>query len=272
VSDQPEFESDPWRGGPPQPWTSNVSPQPSFGSAPAELHQAQQQYPTAGPGGHHWAPQPGSRVSVAAAVGGLVALVAVLAAVIVLLQSSGSPELGADTSPPPLASRAPAVTSEAPRSSTSASAPPAVAVQPGSPAAPTPLGQRGEVGDYLVSVTAVNLDGDAIVEEANRFNDPPSGRYVIVEVDAQYVGDDEGNAFWDLSYVFNGTDARQYSDGDCSAVLPNDGIDAPTLNPGGSASFQVCMDVPPSAIDGGLLFIEPLMSFDDEDRVYFAIR
>ncbi|MGY1690393.1 hypothetical protein [Geodermatophilus sp. SYSU D01105] len=205
-------------------------------------------------------------MSVPLVIGGLTALVAVLAAVIVLVTSGGSRAVDTE-SLPPAAAPAPQTTSEAPRSSTSGPA-----GQSGAAGGPVPLGQRAAVGDYLVAVTSVDLDGDAVVEDANAFNDPPSGRYVVVEVDAQYVGDDEGKTFWDLSYVFNGTDARQYSDGDCGAILPNDAIDAPTLNPGGSASYQVCMDVPPSAIDGGVLFIEPLVSFDDEDRVYFAIR
>jgi hypothetical protein len=209
---------------------------------------------------------------VAGVIGGVTAVVAVLATGIVLVQSNGSDVIDAQTSPPTVSFPAPATSSEARPPSTSAPAPSTPVTQAGSSAAPLPLGQQAEVGDYVVAVTAVEPDGDAIVEEANQFNDPPSGRYVIVEVDAQYVGDEEGNAFWDLSYVFNGTDSRQYSDSDCSAVLPEDAIDAPTLNPGGTASFQVCMDVPPSAIDGGVLYIEPLVSFDDEDRVYFAIR
>jgi hypothetical protein len=264
VSDQHGYQSDPWGGTPPQPW---------FGSQPADPHLDQQPFPPAGPGLHHSArSQPGSQGSVAAVIGGLTAVVAVLATGIVLVQSNGSGVVDAELSPPTFTFPAPATTSEAPPPSTSAPAPSTPVAQPGSRPTQLPLGQRAEVGDYVVAVTSVDLDGDAVVEEANQFNDSPTGRYVIVEVDAQYVGDDEGNAFWDLSYVFNGTDSRQYSDSDCGAVLPNDALDAPTLNPGGSASFQVCMDVPPSAIDGGVLFIEPLVSFDDEDRVYFAIR
>ncbi len=76
---------------------------------------------------------------------------------------------------------------------------------------------------------------------------------------------------WDLSAVFHGTDARQYSDADCMAALADDAMEAPTLNPGGSDTFQFCMDVPPSAIPGGQLSVEPTMSFEDE-RVYYAVQ
>jgi hypothetical protein len=76
---------------------------------------------------------------------------------------------------------------------------------------------------------------------------------------------------WDLSAIFHGTDSRQYSDSDCSQVLPDDAMDAPTLNGGGSDTFQFCMDVPPTAIAGGQLSIEPTMSFSTDERVFYAI-
>jgi hypothetical protein len=60
-------------------------------------------------------------------------------------------------------------------------------------------------------------------------------------------------------------------DADCTAVLADDAINAPTLNPGGTDTFQFCMDVPPSAIPGGQLSVEPTMSFDDE-RVFYAVQ
>ncbi len=44
--------------------------------------------------------------------------------------------------------------------------------------------------------------------------------------------------------VYNGTDAEQYSDARCMAVTPTPGLEAPRLNPGGTALFQVCIDVP----------------------------
>ena len=134
-----------------------------------------------------------------------------------------------------------------------------------------PLGVPAQVGDYQVSVDAVELDGNATVAGANEFNDAPTGQYVVVQLTATYVGAEEGMPGWDLSAIFHGTDSRQYSDSDCSAVLPDDAMDAPTLNSGGTDTFQFCMDVPPSAIAGGQLSLEPMMSFDSSDRVYYAI-
>jgi hypothetical protein len=135
-----------------------------------------------------------------------------------------------------------------------------------------PLGIPAQVDDYEVTVDAVELDGNATVASGNQFNDPPTGQYVVTQVTVTYTGSEEGTPGWDLTTVFHGTDARQYSDTECSAVLPDDAMDAPTLNPGGTDSFQFCMDVPPAAIEGGQLSIEPTVSFDSDARVYYAIQ
>lgn len=150
-----------------------------------------------------------------------------------------------------------------------------VETAPEEPAAPAdeivPLGVPAQVGDYRVSVDAVELDATATVAAANDFNDPPAGQYVLVQLTATYTGDTEGMPGFDLTAVFHGSDARQYSDTECMAVLPDDAMDAPTLNPGGTDTFQFCMDVPPAAIAGGELSLEPTVSFDSEDRVFYAL-
>jgi hypothetical protein len=134
-----------------------------------------------------------------------------------------------------------------------------------------PIGVPAQVGDYQVSVDSVLLDGNAVVAGANSFNEPPTGQYVIVQLTATYGGAEEGTPGFDLTAVFHGSDARQYSDFDCGAVLPDDAMNAPTLNPGGADTFQFCMDVPPAAIAGGQLSIEPTISFDDSSRVFYAL-
>jgi hypothetical protein len=135
-----------------------------------------------------------------------------------------------------------------------------------------PLGVPAEVGDYQVTVDTVQLDGNAAVAAANDFNEAPTGQYVIAQLTVTYTGTEEGTPGWDLTAVFHGSDARQYSDADCSAVLADDAMDAPTLNPGGTDTFQFCMDVPPSAIPGGQLSVEPTMSLSNGDRVYYAVQ
>jgi Domain of unknown function (DUF4190) len=132
------------------------------------------------------------------------------------------------------------------------------------------LGVPAQVGDYEVTVDAVELDANETVAGANDWNEPPTGQYVIAQLTVTYTGAEEGMPGFDLTAIFHGTDSRQYSDTECSAVLPDDAMDAPTLNSGGSDTFQFCMDVPPTAIQGGQLSIEPTLSFTDE-RVFYAI-
>ena len=133
-----------------------------------------------------------------------------------------------------------------------------------------PIGVPAQVGDYQVTLDAIELNADATVAGANEFNEAPSGQFVITQLTVTYLGAEEGTPGWDLTAIFHGTDSRQYADSECSAVLPDDGMNAATLNAGGSDTFQFCMDVPPAAIQGGQLSIEPTMSFEDE-RVFYAI-
>jgi len=134
-----------------------------------------------------------------------------------------------------------------------------------------PLGVPAQVGDYLVTVDAVELDADASVAAANDVNEPPTGQYVLTQLTVTYTGTTEGMPGFDLTAVIHGADSRQYSDSECMALLRDDAVDAPTLNPGGSDTFQFCMDVPPAALPGGQLSVEPTMSFDTADRVFYAL-
>jgi hypothetical protein len=110
------------------------------------------------------------------------------------------------------------------------------------------------------------------VAAANDFNEPPAGQYVVLQLTATYRGEDEGMPGMELTAVFHGSDAVQYADSDCSAVLPQDGMSTPTLNTGGSATFEFCLDVPPAALEGGQLAIEPTFSFSDDEAVFYAFR
>jgi Domain of unknown function (DUF4190) len=153
-----------------------------------------------------------------------------------------------------------------------ASTDPGAAEEPAPTAEAVPLGVPAQVGDYEVTVDSVELDANATVAAANDFNEPPTGQYMIAQLTVTYVGDDEGMPGWDLTATFHGSDSRQYSDSDCSAVLPDDSMNAATLNSGGSDTFQFCMDVPPAAIEGGRLSIEPTLSFDSDEAVVYAFR
>lgn len=150
---------------------------------------------------------------------------------------------------------------------------PTTSAMAGSVGQPLTIGSPAKVGaEYRVVVSAVKANANALVLAANQFNSPPKGQYVLVQVDVTYLGADEGSPWIDLSPTFVGTDARQYDASDCGAVLDEGVMQVPTLEKGGKATYQVCMDVPRAAIQGGKIFVEEMISFDKKSRVYWASR
>jgi hypothetical protein len=139
---------------------------------------------------------------------------------------------------------------------------------PPATAAVLPLGQPGQLTEYTVTVDWVTPNGNDIVAAENQFNSPPAGQYVLVGLTVTYNGADEGDPWLDLSTEFIGTDARKYDTSSCSAVIPHEASDVPTLLAGGTASYQVCMDVPPTAIEGGRVETTESFSFDDVSAVW----
>lgn len=170
------------------------------------------------------------------------------------------------TSAPP-ARPAPSASASASAQDPSPSSSPAPSVSASSPAAPSssapaaPLeglayGQSATVGDYTVTITGVNTNADAAIAEANQFNKPPTGRYVLADVSVVYNGAEEGIPWAQLQMAFLGTDARNYSWTSCTATVPRPGFEQPNLRAGGAAEYQVCFDVPAEAVDGGAVQAE----------------
>lgn len=149
---------------------------------------------------------------------------------------------------------------------------PVVAVD-GSAEKPHALGAAAIVGnEYQVQVVNVKLDATQEVVANNMFNRPPKGRYILVGLAVTYAGAKEGNPWVDLSPTFVGTDARQYDASACGASLENGAMNVPTLEKGGQANYQVCMDVPTGAIEGGKIFVQKTFSTNSKSRVYWGLR
>lgn len=171
------------------------------------------------------------------------------------LEAQGSASAGADVTPS--ATRIPEAT----------------AALDGTAEKPYPLGTAAVVGnEYQVQVLGVKLDATEEVVANNMFNDQPEGRYILVDLAVTYAGADEGNPWVDLSPTFVGTDARQYDASSCGASLDNGAMKVPTLEKGGTASYQVCMDVPVGAIEGGKIFIQKSMSTNSKARIYWGLK
>ncbi|MCZ2804884.1 DUF4190 domain-containing protein [Modestobacter sp. VKM Ac-2983] len=131
-----------------------------------------------------------------------------------------------------------------------------------------PVGQSGELSEYTVTVDSVTPNGNDVVANENQFNEAPTGQYVLVGLTVTYNGADEGDPWLDLTTEFVGTDARKYDTSSCFAVIPNEATEVPTLLSAGTASYQVCMDVPPTAIEGGQVEVSESFSFEDDSLVW----
>jgi hypothetical protein len=132
------------------------------------------------------------------------------------------------------------------------------------------LGDSAKVGHYEVAVKSVEPNANDIIDAANTFNEPPKGQYVLVTIRVTYVGGKEGDPWIDLTAKYVGTDNRQYDSTQCDAVVPKEAGDVPTLQRGGSATYQECFDMRPSSIKGGQVFVEDALSFSDESRMYWS--
>ena len=130
------------------------------------------------------------------------------------------------------------------------------------------LGQGLEVGDYEVTVDAVNLDAAVEIAAANAYNDAAKGQYVLVEVGVTYNGNEEGDPWLDLNVELMGSDSRIYSSSSADAVVENPGFDVPTLTNGGSASYQVVFDVPAEAVADAKIRVTETFSFGDDAGIW----
>lgn len=112
------------------------------------------------------------------------------------------------------------------------------------------------VADWEVTIEQVETDADAIIAAANQFNDPPSGRYILVTYEATYTGSDRtADAYMDLYWSF--TTADQQVVDEAYAVTPSDTENWTTgVRSGGSARAQIVIDVAPEKISGGFLSVE----------------
>lgn len=90
-------------------------------------------------------------------------------------------------------------------------------------------------------------DGTAEVLAENMFNDAPAEgmQYWIVPMTIQYIGQESGLPWIEITLKFVGADARTYSD-DCG-VIPNDVFQIDELYPGGVVDANDCVAVPAGA-------------------------
>ncbi|MGB4442142.1 MAG: hypothetical protein WBJ62_07960 [Coriobacteriia bacterium] len=151
---------------------------------------------------------------------------------------------------------------------------PAEADAPGTRTNPLPVGTTAKVGDWEVTVTAVNKNANDAVAAANQFNEPPveGSQYVLATVSAKYVGEESGTFWVDMSYKFYGSGGNTFdSGGQSMAVPPNALSDAGETFPDASVSGDMVFEVPSDQIEGGAIIMESSFSMEDT-RVFFALQ
>jgi len=143
--------------------------------------------------------------------------------------------------------------------------------EPGERRNPIPLNQEALVGDWKITVVGAILDATQIVLEENMFNAAPDegDRYVLVSIEATYVGG-ESSTFWlDTLCSFVGGKGDSYRTG---AVVPPDSItDEGAALPGAGIAGNLVFEVASDQVPGGTLLLEEAFSFD-KIRVFFAVE
>ncbi|MDY7106653.1 MAG: hypothetical protein S0880_36215 [Actinomycetota bacterium] len=108
-----------------------------------------------------------------------------------------------------------------------------------------PLGTAQDIGEWTVTVTAVDPGATARVLAENPFNEPPtSGAYTVVDLTATYRGTLSGTPFDVAVGMINGDGqiVEPFSFANV-VVCPNDLLNQPDVASGGTISGSVCLDI-----------------------------
>jgi hypothetical protein len=139
---------------------------------------------------------------------------------------------------------------------------------------PIELGETGEIGDYEVAVVDVTPDADDIVAAENQFNEEPAEgtQFYLVRVAVTYTGSETGNPGFDLNFQAVGAGNVGYTTfEDTCGVTPDDEYSAGELFPDGAAEYNVCWQIDSEDADSLQMYVEPLFSFGDDERVWFSL-
>lgn len=144
-------------------------------------------------------------------------------------------------------------------------------VKPGMREDPLPVGSTALIGDWEVSVVSVNTDAGKDVARANEFNDPaPDGsRFVLVNLEGKYTGNESGTFWTDVSYKILGSKGNTFETFDASVVSPNPIMDTSEAFPGATVSGDFVVAVPVDQIEGGAIILEEVWG---GSRTFFALQ
>ncbi|MBN1632418.1 MAG: hypothetical protein JW990_21885 [Thermoleophilia bacterium] len=135
---------------------------------------------------------------------------------------------------------------------------------------PIPMGREAGVGDWRVRVVDVSADATQAILDENMFNDPPGpdDRYVLITLEATYVGEDTGTFWIDILSTFVGDEGDTFSL--ASVVPPAPMTDTSEVAGGEAVSGNLVFAVASKQIAEGTLMLQDLLSREG-GRVFFAI-
>lgn len=119
-----------------------------------------------------------------------------------------------------------------------------------------PFGEAGTVGVYAVTVLDVSLDADDVMLPAFPGNVPPEGRYVMATVSVTNTGAEPARPATTLYHYYAGDDDLLYGSPTCRSWSPRPLADVGPLDPGETAEYDICFDVPLDALGRPTLVID----------------
>ncbi|MDF2497120.1 MAG: hypothetical protein K0Q86_752, partial [Arthrobacter koreensis] len=133
-------------------------------------------------------------------------------------------------------------------------------------------GDEVTVGDYTVTLTDLDRDAAAEVQERDTTAGAPDHNYVMARFSAVYNGSGDGRPWLDLPAELIGTDNRIYSVLGCSSNLGELSVDQELLGTGDSVTVERCFDVPDSALgEDSRLAMRMILAEENNDEVYWRL-
>ncbi len=140
---------------------------------------------------------------------------------------------------------------------------------------PVPLGDEADIGgDWTLKVVDVVPDATDQVMAENQFNEPPAeGRqFFVVTVALTNNSEKPASPSSVVGFSAVGASAVAYeSSEDRYGVIPGE-LPSSEIFPGGTTEGALCWSVRPDDVESLVMYTDSYVTFDEEDRVYFALR
>ncbi|KAA0236069.1 MAG: DUF4352 domain-containing protein [Actinobacteria bacterium] len=140
----------------------------------------------------------------------------------------------------------------------------------GSRSNPVPLGEAFAVGEWEITINAVEPDATEVITEHDQENPPPAEgeQYVLVDMTAAYVGSDPDGALPDFEVkVVSSSGSEHHAYDSWCGRVPEEFDFLTQVEPGDDVTGNVCIAVPSEEVPGMLIGVGP---WGSGDAVFFA--